>query len=221
MTETINTYPIQDPETLVPMERDAFYREQAAVFKKTGKPTQIVDIIDILLFNGKAEVLLQKRSYDKNHNPGLIDKSLGGHVQYGDTIDYTVMVETVQELQTPSIVLRSKMDFERTLVLLEKYLGTLAVLRHISSEVHILEKVIDKEPIGIANKVHMFFGMYDGRIRPADGEVQGVLWYTLDDLHREMTDSPKLFTNDLHIFFDRYSNEIDGFLRYVKNKGIS
>ena len=72
------------------------------------------------MFNSYGEMIIQKRSFDKNHNPGLLDKSIGGHVQFGDTPDYTAMVETIQELQTPSIVLKNENDFVKTFHLLHQ-----------------------------------------------------------------------------------------------------
>jgi len=99
MSEIINTYLLDDPETIIPMERKEFYREQIEVYKKTGKPTRANDIIDIFIFNSHQELLVQKRSYDKTHNAGLLDKSIGGHVRYGDSADYSVMVEKYGRFQ--------------------------------------------------------------------------------------------------------------------------
>ena len=208
---------MNDPETLVPMDRKKFYKEQTKIYEETGKPTKAVDIIDIFIFNTRGEMLLQKRSYDKNHNPGLIDKSMGGHVQYGDTNDYTTMVETVQELQTPSIVLKNKRDFEKTFKLLNGYLGTIAVIRHITSEIHVLTKIIKGKEVDIANRVHMYFGVYDGRIRPADGEAQGVLWYSLENLERELESVPQTFTHDLKFFLKEYEDDIKKFIAQVSS----
>ena len=38
------------------------------------------------------------------------------------------------------------------------------------------------------------------RVKPADNEAQGILFYNLDDLEKEMEHFPDLFTDDLHIF---------------------
>lgn len=208
---------MNDPEKLVPMERDKFYTEQIAVFKETGKPTQAVDIIAIFIFNTRGEILLQKRSYTKNHNAGLIDKSMGGHVRYGDANDYTVMVETIQELQTPSIVLKNTQDFDKTLKLLHDYLDTLAVVQHMTSEIHILSKKMEYEQIDIANRTHFYFGVYNGRIRPADQEAQGVLWYSLEDLDRELRELPDAFTDDLVFYLKEYRKDIEEFIEKIKS----
>lgn len=213
--EIVNTYRIDEPETLAPMNRGKFYEEQIESFKKHNRPTRAVDIVGCLIFNPKGEVLLQKRSHSKNHNPGLIDKTLGGHIQYGDVPDYTVMVETIQELQTPSIVLRNKNDFEKTFDLLRGYLGTVSLIKYVDSDIHILPKIIKDERIDIANRLHFYIGVYNGRVKPSDGEAQGVLWYSLEDLEKEMARFPETFTDDIKIFMKRYANQIKEFREYI------
>ncbi len=211
--ETIKTYLLNDPETALPMEREAFYKEQIEAFTKTGKPTRACDIVDIFIFNTHGELIVQKRSYDKAHNAGLLDKSIGGHVRFEDSADYTVMVETVQELQTPSIVLKNRKDFQKTLTLLGDYLTTISILRHSHSKIYFLDKIIHDKKIVIANKVHAFFGIYDGSIRPVDREAKGILYYTLDELAAELRQFPDTFTHDMHVLFAELRPEIEEFLR--------
>jgi isopentenyldiphosphate isomerase len=212
MPEIVNTYLLNDPDTAIPMNREEFYAEQVQEYKRTGKPSRAVDIIDIFIFNSEKELLLQKRSYNKAHNPGLLDKSIGGHVRYGDSTDFTVMVETVQELQTPSIVLRNQTDFKKTTDLLSPYLDTIAIIKHSESKILTLNKVINNEIIPIANKVHLYFGIYDGRTRPVDRESKGVLYYTLGELKTEMEKLPTGFTHDLHVFLTEFQDDISAFL---------
>lgn len=216
MSEVINVFSIDDPETAIPMDRDEFYKEQTATFKKTGKPTKACEIIDVFIFNRNQELLIQKRSFDKSHNPGMLDKSIGGHVRYGDTADYSVMVETVQELQTPSIVLKNTNDFQKTLKLLNDYLTTIAVIKHSHSKIYKLDKVMDGETIKIANKIHAYFGIYDGPIRPVDREAKGVLWYSVPELEREMKKFPDTFTNDMHVLVKELRPDLEDFLKLLQ-----
>lgn len=216
MSEIINTYKLDDPFVVVPMERQEFYIEQVEAFKKYGKPTCAVEIVDILIFNSHGELTIQKRSFDKNHNPGLLDKSIGGHMTNGDTPDYTVMVETIQELQTPSIVLKDQSDFEKTYKLLKKYLETIALIRHLSTGLISPVKIINGEKIQIANKAHIYIGVYDGRIRPVDREAKGVLFYSLSELEKEMKETPEIFTDDLHFIMREHEVEIKKFVEYIK-----
>ena len=200
------------------MDREEFYAEQTAVYKKTGKPTRAADIVSVFIFNGVGELLVQKRSYDKAHNPGLLDKSIGGHIRYGDTADFSVMVETVQELQTPSIVLKNATDFEKALGLLYEYLTTIAVIKHSQSKIYVLDKIIKEEIVKIANRIHVYFGIYDGSIRPVDREAKGVLFYTLAELDREMQQFPDTFTADMHVFIKELRPDMDRFLNFLSKR---
>ena len=213
MEEIINTYLLDDLETVIPMDRGDFYKEQVEAFEKTGKPTRANEVVAIFIFNLRQEMLVQKRSYDKKHNPGLLDKSIGGHVRYGDGIDYTVMVETVQELQTPSIVLKNETDFVKTRKLLDDYLTTIAIIKHTKSKFYIFKKLFDDKIVEIANKMHVYFGIYGGSIRPADKEAQGVIFYTLPELEKEMKKFPKTFTNDMHVLVKELKSPMKVFLK--------
>lgn len=217
MSEVIIARELSRPDVDIPMDRDEFYNEQIKAFKETGSPTKAVDIIDVFIFSRKGELLIQKRNFDKNHNPGLLDKSVGGHVRYEDTPDYTVMVETVQELQTPSIVLREHSLFLKTEKLLRDYLDTVAIIKHHGGEIFNLGKIVGGQRVVIANRVHLYFGVYNGRIRPVDSEAKGVLWYSVDDLDKEMKKFPDTFTEDMHFFLDKYGDDIKAFIKDLKH----
>ncbi len=212
MSESINTFLLENPFEMIPMDRKDFYDEQVAIFKEKGQPTRAVEIINILIFNSHGELTIQKRSFEKAHNPGLLDKSIGGHIQTGDTPDYTVMIETIQELQTPSIVLKDEKDFDKTLDLLKNYLETIAVIRHFQTTLCSPVKIIQGEEIRIANKMHIYLGVYNGRIRPVDREAKGVLFYSLSELETEMKNFPQTFTDDLHVIMKDYKEDIEKFI---------
>lgn len=218
MEDKINTFLLKNPFELVPMDRKAFYEEQVLLNKNGGKPDRAIEVVNIMMFNSYGEMIIQKRSFDKNHNPGLLDKSIGGHVQFGDTPDYTAMVETIQELQTPSIVLKNENDFIKTFHLLNKYLETISVIRYFTTTLYIPIKIINKEEVPIANKMHLYLGIYDGRIRPVDRESKGVLFYSLSELRNEMEKSPDTFTNDMHTIMKEYKEDIEKFVEMITKK---
>ncbi|MFH1597776.1 MAG: NUDIX domain-containing protein [Patescibacteria group bacterium] len=218
MSEILNTFLLTDPETAVPMDRDDFYKEQIAIAKKTGKPTRAAEVVSVLIFNSSEELLVQKRNYHKAHNPGLLDKSIGGHVRYGDTANYSVMVETVQELQTPSIVLKNLNDFNKTLNLLDEYLTTIAIVKHSLTELQIWDRIVDGKKVKMVNKVNAYFGIYDGSIKAVDREAKGVLFYTLDELDQEIKAQPETFTHDLRVLVDALRPDIEEFLKFLRNK---
>lgn len=160
-SEKLTVCDLAHPDLSFPMDRATFYAEQSVL----EKPTKAVAIVDIFLFDMEGELFVQKRSSTKNHNPGLFDKSVGGHIQFGDDSNYTSMVETVQELQVPSIALYSDADFQKTLSLLQSYLDTVAVIKHVKTFTDVFEKVIDGQVRHIANQKHLFFGVYNGSVK--------------------------------------------------------
>lgn len=211
MDEIINAYDLKNPEIVMPMSRAKFYAEQIAAFKK-GASTAAIEILDVFLFNSEKELFIQKRSFQKAHNPGLLDKAVGGHVRHGDTSDFSVMVETVQELQTPSIVLKNKVDFTKTLILLKEYLDTVAIIMHVGTQIVPIKKVFPEGEIPIVNRIQLYFGIYNGRTRAADHEAKGVLHYTLPELEQEMEKFPTAFTDDMHFFLKNYKPQMIGFV---------
>ena len=218
MSEIITTYKPEKLDVALPMERDEYYRWQIELSEKGEKPSLAAGIICILIFEENGEIFIQKRSDRKGHNSGLLDKTIGGHITFGDTVDYTVMVETVQELKVPSITLRSDEDFQKTYNLLAGYLDTVAIVKHIDTQPFEFKRKIKGKDVPILNKVHLYFGIYNGAVKTVDREAKGVLLYSLEDLEREMKEFPMIFTDDIKTLVKRYRPEIRQFTKTIKKK---
>jgi len=203
--EKITVSPIGDSDNLSSYSRKNFYDEQ---FSDNPKNDIAVHVVAVFIVTSGGEVLLQKRSSDKRHNARLIDKTLGGHITYGDDPDYTVMVETVQELLTPSIVLRNTDDFAKTHSLLKHYLNTVALIRFDKTREIRVTRTVDGIPHAMTNVVHMYVGLYDGSTKPADNESAGMLYFKLDDLDTEIAATPEQFTDDLKTLFKMYKPDL-------------
>lgn len=63
-----------------------------------GNPSLVHRVVHVLVFNTKGELLLQKRSMNKDVAPGKWDTSVGGHVSSGETLDEAVKREMEEEL---------------------------------------------------------------------------------------------------------------------------
>ncbi|RJQ19304.1 MAG: NUDIX domain-containing protein [Nitrospiraceae bacterium] len=63
-----------------------------------GDPSLMHRVVHVLVFNENGELLLQKRSMNKDVAPGKWDTSVGGHVDHGETIVQAVTRETGEEL---------------------------------------------------------------------------------------------------------------------------
>ena len=64
-----------------------------------GNPALLHMVVHVLVFNSKGELLLQKRSMDKDVAPGRWDTSVGGHVNSGEAVTDAVLRETEEELR--------------------------------------------------------------------------------------------------------------------------
>ncbi len=215
--EQVYTYDLKNKNKVFAQNRKEFYKRQVKSFKEEGEPLEAVEVVNIFLFNTDGELLIQKRGKSKSHNPGLLDKSIGGHITFGDTADFTAMVETVEELQTPSIVLRDFLDFEKTRKLLSSYTESIAIMKLLVTDFFDLPKVINGEKISIVNRSHLYLGLYDGKVRPSDKEASGILYYTMDDLKDELESNPETFTQDLHIYFKKFEKDFRDFVDHIKS----
>lgn len=218
MSEYINTYSLKwNNINISPMKRDEFYEEQHRVVLETGGPDKAVDVVYILLFNTDREIYIQKRSSEKWHNPSLLDKTIWGHVRVWDTPDHTVMLETVQELQVPSLVIDHNENYDKNYLILRGYLNTIALVKHIDSSIEIFTRVLpDGTETKHANRYHLYFGIYDGSTRTVDKEAKGVLRYKLDELYTEIEKVPNLFTQDLRFLLEYYEKHIRNFVKEIK-----
>jgi isopentenyl-diphosphate delta-isomerase type 1 len=63
-----------------------------------GNPELLHRVVHVLVFNSRDELLLQKRSMDKDVAPGRWDTSVGGHVDPGETLEEAALRELEEEL---------------------------------------------------------------------------------------------------------------------------
>ncbi len=63
-----------------------------------GDPSLVHRVVHILVFNSAGEILLQKRSLDKDIQPGKWDTSVGGHLDVGEDYGQAVVRELEEEL---------------------------------------------------------------------------------------------------------------------------
>ncbi len=86
-------------------------------------------VVHVHIFNGNGEIYLQKRPHTKDIQPNKWDTAVGGHVDYGETIDQARTREILEEtgltdLQCTFItkyVWRSEVETELVHVFFAKY----------------------------------------------------------------------------------------------------
>ena len=63
-----------------------------------GKSKLLHPVVHLHLFNSNGELFLQKRSENKDIQPGKWDTSVGGHVGIDESIDIALIRETAEEI---------------------------------------------------------------------------------------------------------------------------
>ncbi len=79
-------------------EKKKLYQKMREEYRKTGKVSIKHRHVRVLLITTSRKVLLKQRSNWKSNNPGLWDKTIGGHVSLVDDNDVTVLKECTEEI---------------------------------------------------------------------------------------------------------------------------
>lgn len=212
MAEKLEIYDLKD-NLIEIKDRNEFYKEIKEEFKKTGKITKQVKRVLLLLMNQKGKIVLQRRNLTKRENPGLFDKTIGGHVEEGDSYELTIIKECSEELGFPVSIL-SKKDFDRAL--LKTNLKVIGLFREIDYKSNFYSKrITHEENIFIQPYMQtVYIGYYDGPLQFIDGESSGIQLYTKEELEKEIKEKPQKFTEDLKTLFNDYKE----YLKPIKKK---
>ncbi len=182
--------------------RKSFYEEIKKEYKTKGKISRQVKTIRLLLLTSTGKIFLQRRSHSKDENPGMYDKTIGGHVKAGHTWYITVLQECYEELGFPAAILTEE-DFRKAIASTD--LSVIGLFRQVDYIQNFLST--RKTKSGIFTQPHMtaiYIGYYDGPIRFHDGESVGVEIFTLAELEKELKAHKEKFTEDLKFMIEKY-----------------
>ncbi len=87
-----------DKELLEVVDRDGNVVGLAERSELHGNPSLIHRVVHVLVFNTRGELLLQRRSQEKDVAPGKWDTSVGGHVNPGEDMRGAALREMGEEL---------------------------------------------------------------------------------------------------------------------------
>ncbi|AEV67551.1 isopentenyl-diphosphate Delta-isomerase [Acetivibrio clariflavus] len=131
---------------------------------KTG---QLHRAFSIFVFNSENKLLLQKRAISKYHSGGLLTNTCCSHQRKGEDLYETIHTRLMEEMGFDC-------DLEEIFTL--KYRAEL--------DNGLIEHEID----------HVFIGRYDGDPVPNPDEVDDYAWVDLEDVLRDVSESPENFT---------------------------
>ena len=210
MPEQIEVFDLEG-EFIKVEDRDKFYKEIKAEYSKNKKITKKVKTIRLLLLNSKGRIVIQRRNFTKEENPGLYDKTIGGHVQEGESYHITLVRECAEELGFPVSVLSSgEFDFASKHTDLN-IVGIFKQLDYISQFDSVRFTKTGKKFVQ-PYMTTIYIGYYDGSIQFIDGESSGIQLYTVEELKKAIKANPNDYTEDLKFMITKYEK----FLKPIK-----
>jgi isopentenyldiphosphate isomerase len=204
MKEQLETYKL-DGTFIGNQDRKEFYKKIKKEFIDTGSISRKVKTVRVLIMNSSGRIYLQKRSNTKNENPGLYDKTVGGHVTAGNTFELTVVKECAEELGFPCTILSNE-DFKDAVNSIDlEIIGIFRKIDHIDNFDSIR---VTKEGDSFIQPyiTDIYLGYYDGAIRFVDGESSGIETFTIEELKKDIDINPDKYTGDLKFMIEKYSD---------------
>ena len=138
--------------------------------------------VHILVFNSKGELFLQKRSMNKDENPGQWDSSAAGHVDSGETYIACAIREIEEEL---GVLLTSGLN---------------------SGLDSGLEFLFHKKPSKLNGMEHspIYRCVYDGELKLQAAEIDEGKWLSLTEMDTLVDDPDSNITDILRMVWTQY-----------------
>jgi isopentenyldiphosphate isomerase len=168
-------------------------------------------VTDVLIFNVHCELLLQQRALHKKANPGRYSTSVGGHINFGERPEFTVVHECMEEIGVP-FLLFSEQSFSDAYRKLAPYTKRAALgYLHKAHFQSVPEDVSQGHP-PFKQKMWLHFARYDGPVESVDGDAMGFEWRSLAVLQEERRKHPERFANVFHRAIEQWQTDVESFV---------
>lgn len=168
--------PREDPEERVVLV-DAEDRETGSAPKLTAHITgDLHRAVSVLLTDGEGRVLMQRRSLEKYHSPGLWTNTCCGHPRPGESTQAAAARRLAEEMGV-----RTRIDHVATFTYR-------AELEH-----GLIEHEVD----------HLFVGRWTGKPNPNPAEVAEWKWTNITALRQDVVANPRAYTPWLPMVLER------------------
>lgn len=149
--------------------------------------------VSVLVFNGKGELLIQRRADGKYHSAGLWSNTCCTHPAPGESVEAAARRR-----------LKEEMGFETELREAFQFTYRADVGNGLT------EWEFD----------HVFVGLYDGEVKPNPSEVSEYKWVSLENLLEDVKRSPEKYTKWFVILLEKHAEKIRGALaELLKTRG--
>lgn len=155
-----------------------------------------VDCIHLILSDIQNQLYIVQRA-DKPENPFLFDKTVWWHITSWETPDGTVIRELSEELDIDGILAKSPEEYQK--LLSEVDLTKKAVIKKIREDFwhKSIRKLPNNKQWVKRDNPHLYAGKYEWEVKYKDGEAQGLIKVTIEELRKLFTTKPEEFTDDL------------------------
>lgn len=195
-------------------ERTEFYTEIKAEYDEKWIISRQVKRIVCMIITPSGNIILQKRSDDKNENPWMYDKSIGGHIAVMEKAkkenvylsqelsDLNMAKEWLEELAIPSYVTSHDLFIDALDFDVERMAFITRIERIMWQKSVRIKQNWDKFIQPYISDIYMWY--YNGHVRFKDAEASGLEYVDIDKLKRRILDKPKNYTEDLKFLIQRY-----------------
>ncbi|MDP2090169.1 MAG: NUDIX hydrolase [Candidatus Gracilibacteria bacterium] len=202
--EMIDVYDLEGNFVRI-QNRKEFNNEIKEDYQLTGEVKYTVRSVGALLLNSEEDFLLVQRG-NTFDSPGLIDKTIGGHVSSGESYDSTVVRELEEEIGVEGVVAKNSDEFKELLKTLDT--TKIAVLLLLDNK-NILVNVEGDKQYKRSFDAGIYMGVYNGEINNfPDGSAKSSVNIPSNVLLEEIEKNKEKFTNSLPTLIKDYRDLI-------------
>jgi ADP-ribose pyrophosphatase YjhB (NUDIX family) len=183
-------------------ERKLLLREMREYSQRSGDAPFAVETVFLMLVSSSAELYVVQRA-QKTDNPWLLDKTVGGHVTYGESPASTLLREADEEIGV-AVVLTTRESARDTIANLDT--SRLAVAWEIAFDpwLESIRVVAAGEPWRKRHRATIYAGRYDGPVTFKDGEAASMEKIPLAAFPEVYAARRSEFTHDLGVLLERW-----------------
>ncbi|MBF0185064.1 MAG: NUDIX domain-containing protein [Magnetococcales bacterium] len=193
-------------------ERKALLAEMRDYSRRYGDAPWAVPVVHVILLDSSGMIRLVQRG-DKEENPFMWDKAVGGHVVWEDpalpreAFVANLRKEVAEEVGIEDLLLVADgFAFRQQLLsgCLDLQKTALLQLIDVDPWQAGISRVRQGEPWLKRQYVATYFGIHDGPFRFLDGEAQAERRISKRDLMMDVLEQPWLYADGVRIFMQRY-----------------
>lgn len=190
MTEHIILYHISDLTAPIILARDAVYAERYTKYQD-----HYIAFVDAWIFSPLGKVILQRRAKHKKVSPNLLHTTIGGHLNPGEDIGFTLIHECMEEFGHASYIVPDSMAFDAVYGKLAPYNDRVVILQQLRQWSYEFEHHVGEEVFLSRDMCHDFVGVFSGIPKNLDSSVSEFVTLSLEEIDEKMKDRHHDFTN--------------------------